>query len=166
MHVVLSFVWIWYGKIRQKNYRMCKIIFAVSRCCRISWIVILRASSIHLFSLYANWYGSKSAGKRDLMNFKTTRSKHFIMQEVRATGLKSLNTSAFVFFGTGMIFENLKIDGTLQIWMDQLKITENTGASSALQFFKSRGLMLSGPAALCSFKQLNFNKMPDRIYFS
>ena len=55
---------------------------------------------------------SKSGGKRVLMNLRTIFSKHFIIQEVNATGLKSFRSTADKFLGTGIIFESLYVDGT------------------------------------------------------
>ena len=62
-------------------------------------MLILMASSMLLFGLYANWKVSKCEGKSELINLKTIFSKHFITTLVRATGLKSFKHSGELFLG-------------------------------------------------------------------
>ena len=47
----------------------------------------LIASSTPLLAVYANWNMSKPGGNNDLTKFKNICSRHFIITDVRATGL-------------------------------------------------------------------------------
>ena len=59
----------------------------------------------------------------------TSCSKHFIITEVSATGLKSFIQVAVVFLGTGIIIDFLKQFGTTQRESDKLKMSVKTEAS-------------------------------------
>ena len=56
----------------------------LSRWDRAVWRAM--ASSVDLFSLYANCRGSSESGREEVMNDLTNRSKHFMTMEVSATG--------------------------------------------------------------------------------
>ena len=71
-----------------------------SRCAVTVSINDMRASSVDLWGLYANWVGSSSNGAT---LFITKRSKHFPTIEVRAIGRKSLGSDAPVNLGIGLI---------------------------------------------------------------
>ncbi len=58
----------------------------VSRWVRAGWRAEQIASSVDRLALYANWKGSRVGGRMDLMCDMTSRSKHFMMMGVSATG--------------------------------------------------------------------------------
>lgn len=70
--------------------------FLPSRWDRTRWRVVVTASSVDRLVLYANCSGSSLCGRRFLICCRTSRSKHFIMIGVRATGRKSFRQSGFV----------------------------------------------------------------------
>ena len=106
------------------------------------------ASSVDRLVLYANCRGSRFAGRQFLMWRITSRSKHFIMIGVRATGRKSFKQAGFDFLGTGIIVALLRQVGTAAWLSDVLKMSVKTSDSCSAQSFKTRPGMLSGPAAL------------------
>ena len=54
----------------------------------------------------------------------------------------------FLVLGTGMMMDSLKQLGT-ELWQrEELKMLVKTPASSAAQWWRTEGLMLSGPGAL------------------
>ena len=73
------------------------------------------ASSVHMFSLYANCSESMLELVTDFRYLSTNRSNTFITTYVRAMGRKSFSAVAFDFLGTGIMLVALKQTGTGQI---------------------------------------------------
>ena len=61
-------------------------VFPLSRWERAVCIVRAMASSVDLLDRYANCIGSRVGDSEEQINDLTSRSKHFIMTEVSATG--------------------------------------------------------------------------------
>ncbi len=67
--------------------------------------------------------------------------------DVRATGLYSLSPVILGFFGTGMMVDLLKQEGTSHSSSDLLNICVKMGARWSAQVFKQARVTLSGPGA-------------------
>ena len=61
-------------------------VFPLSRWERAACMVRAMASSVDLLDRYANCIGSRVGGSKEQMNDLTSRSKHFMITEVSATG--------------------------------------------------------------------------------
>lgn len=85
------------------------------------------------------------------MCFRTSFSRHFMVTDVSATGLKSFIMDIFAFLGTGSKREDLKIQGTISCESDVLKMSVYTCASCCAQALRTLGATRSGPAALWGF---------------
>ncbi len=105
-------------------------------------------------------------GSSNVLQVGTSLSNDFITTDVKATGLWSLSPAIFVFFGTGMMMENLKQEGTSQNSSDLLKINVKMDDSWAAQALRQAAETQSGPLAFlifCLLKTL-FNVMsPDPV---
>ena len=119
----------------------------LSRWVSAGWRAEQIASSVDRFALYANWYGSRLGGRVDFMCDRTSRSKHFMIMGVSATGRLALKQDGDDFFGTGMMVAALKPDGTMACLREVLKMSVKTSFSSSAQSFSTLPGMLSGPAA-------------------
>jgi len=64
------------------------------------WKTKEMASSVDLFTLWANWWRYNVAGMSFLMCERTSLLKHFITVRVRATGWSSFREVMFAFIGT------------------------------------------------------------------
>ena len=82
----------------------------------------------------------------ELMYAITSLSKHFMITEVSATGLKSLWHKAFEFLGTGLVI--LKHVGITDWDKKRLKITVNMPASCSAHALRTHPGIPSGPASL------------------
>ena len=84
----------------------------------------------------------------DLICDMTSRSKHFMIIGVNATGRYSLKQDGTGFFGTGTMMAALKHAGTVAWFREVLKTSVKTSFSSSAQSFSTRPVILSGPVAL------------------
>lgn len=113
------------------------------------------ASSVDLFALYANWYGSRVGGRLVLNCCITNLSKHPMIVGVSATGLYSFKLLGEGLFETGMMVE-VFIQDAMAAWArERLKMLVKTAESWSAQTFSTFSGTLSGPAAFLRFTDLS-----------
>src|SRR4029434_11009981 len=89
--------------------------------------------------------GGRVFGRVEQMWVLTSRSKHFIMVEVSATGRWSFRQVMDDFFGMGMMVACLKQVGTSDRCSEKLNMEVNTSASCSAHALRTRPGTPSGP---------------------
>ncbi len=109
------------------------------------------ASSVERLLLYANCRGSSEAGRIEQMWFLINFSKHLLQMGVRATGRQSFKHVVLAVFGTGMMVDVLKHEGTTERERERLKISVKTPTSWCAHALSAWPGMPYGPAAFRMF---------------
>ena len=113
------------------------------------------ASSVDLFSLYANWWGSKAGGRQSLMWSNISLSKHLATTGVKAMGLKSFRLVMVEHFAIGIMTDVLRQGGTMACARERLKIFVRTPESSLAHALRTLAGIPSGPVAFLVFTDLS-----------
>lgn len=72
-------------------------------CVRAVWRAVMTASYVYLFSRYANWCESRSAGMAALIRTRMSLSKHLFIVGVGASGWQSIRQFIWPFLWTNFL---------------------------------------------------------------